>query len=138
MGPDEEEPICPLCGGNTALTECALGICRSAAPEFIYQVCELVRVVIAAQGLPQWPTWLRALGAPYGIRAGDFGTEVITLREFLEDLVDAVRLVPGSTLQELPLAPGLYGDVALFQRGNSVTVRSWDPAWVPIEDDSLA
>jgi len=138
MGPNEEEIICPLCGSNTALSLCAPGVCRSAAPESTYEAEELARVVITSDGLPYWPNWMRALGAPYGIRAADLGTEVLTQREFLGDLVTAVRLVPGATLQELPLAAGLYGDVALFHRGSTIVVRSWDPAWIPIEDESLA
>ncbi len=132
----EESESCPICGANAAQTNCQPGTCRSEAPEHSYPADELVRVRITGGGLPFWPAWMRALGAPYGVRAANPGAEVLTLREFLADLATAVRLVPGSTLQELALAPGLYGDVALFANGQSYTVRSWDPAWIPIIDES--
>lgn len=131
----EESDTCPICGANAVLSNCQPGNCRSAAPEYVYPSQELVRVHIMGSGLPFWPTWMRALGAPYGIRAAQRGAEVVTLREFLADLATAVRLVPGSTLQELALAPGLYGDVALFDQGSQYTVRSWDTSWIPITDE---
>ena len=136
MGLIEESESCPICGAYAAQTKCQPGTCRSAAPEHSYPADELVRVRIIGGGLPFWPAWMRALGAPYGVRAANPGTEVLTLREFLADLATAVRLVPGSTLQELALASGLFGDVTLFAGGDRCSVRSWDPAWIPIIDES--
>lgn len=133
----EEGATCPICGASTAYSDCTPGACRSAAPEYSYPSGELVCVHISGGGLPFWPTWMRALGAPYGIRPVERGAEVLTLREFLSDLATAVRLVPGSVLQELPLTPGLFGDVAIFEQGSTFGVRSWDPAWIPIGEDAV-